>query len=102
MSRIHSAQLFTQSRLIFSGASRERSRLQPASEFRLVFFPVVLGVTNDRCPDEMPRVPPVIEQNTLREGLTFCRDDDDIMLAHSSRKRFTPVKFERLQLQRIQ
>ena len=54
---------------------------QSAGEFGSVFLPAILRVGGNFCPNEMSRVTPVVEQNTLFERLASGRDYDDIMLA---------------------
>src|SRR5947208_12716725 len=76
--------------------------LQSADGFGFVFLPVILRVHGDLCPNEMSRVTPVIEQDTLFKRLASGRNYDDVMLGTGVDKRLSPVKLERLQLQRIQ
>src|SRR6266567_298186 len=76
--------------------------LQSADDFGFVFLPVILRVHDDLCPNEMSRITPVIEQDTLFKRLASGRNYADIMLGTRVEKRLSPVKLERLQLQRIQ
>ncbi len=76
--------------------------LQSPNGFGFVFLPVILRVHGDLCPYELSRVTPVIEQDTLFERLASGRNYDDVMLGTGVDKRLSPVKLERLQLQRIQ
>src|SRR5213078_2395332 len=90
--------------MMFSNLSRSHLPCSPqsAGEFGSVFLPVILRVHGDLCPNEMSRVTPVIEQDTLFERLASGRNYDDVMLGTGVDKRLSPVKLERLQLQRIQ
>src|SRR5258708_3100048 len=61
-----------------------------------------LRVHGDLCANQMSRLTPVVEENTLFERLAAGRNYDDVMLAIGVDKRLGPVELERLQLQRIQ
>src|SRR5438093_12365901 len=75
---------------------------QSADGFGFLFLPVILRVHGDLCPNDMSRVTPVIKQDTLFERLASSRNYDDVVLAIGVDKRLSPVKLERVQLQRIQ
>src|SRR5437588_6289664 len=75
---------------------------QSVDGFGFVFLPAIFRVHGDLCPNEVSRVTPVIEQDTLFERLTSGCNYDDVMLTTGIKKRFGPVQLERLQLQRIQ
>src|SRR6266699_2640335 len=82
--------------------SRLPCSLQSADGFGFVFLPAILRVHGDLCPNEMSRVTPVIEQDTLFERLASGRNYDDVMLTTGVDRILSPVKLERLQLQRFQ
>src|SRR5947209_20178858 len=75
---------------------------QSAGGFGLVFLPVILRVHGGLCRNQMSRLTPVAEQNTLFERLATGRNYDNAMLTHGIGERLSPVQLERLQLQRIQ
>ena len=65
---------------------------QSAGEFGFVFRPVILRVGGDLCPNEMSRVTPIVEQNTLFERLASGRNYDDVMLGTGVGTRLGPVE----------
>src|SRR5438552_2468986 len=90
--------------MTFSYSLRSHIPCSPQSPggFGLVFLPVILRVHGDLCPNQMSRLTPVVEQNTLFERLATGRNYDNVMLTHGIDERLSPVELERLQLQRIQ
>src|SRR5437762_11114232 len=76
--------------------------LQSPDGFGFVLLPAILRVHSDLYPNEMSGVTPVIQQDTLLERLASGSNYYDVMLGTGVDKRLSPVKLERLQLQRIQ
>src|SRR4029077_18973924 len=85
---------------IGSSASRGRPSTDPFRPFSVFEVPVL--VREHQVPTEMSKMPPSLEDHPVIKRLSFRGDHHTIVLAPRAGVRFSPMKFERLEFQRIQ
>jgi len=79
---------------------RRRLGTNELGPFRVLVITVL--VRGNEIPSEMSEMAPALENHPALKRLSFCGDNEAIVLAVGAGVRFAPVKFEGPEFQRIQ